>query len=76
MLFYDESIFYQKNCIYLLCADEQSADVVLFRGEQVDVVGASPQRGFMLVEHRGVVFHIPSQFMEVKVRLDDLFVVQ
>ena len=46
---------------------DEKGNVVLYKGEQVDVVGASPQRGFMLVEHRGVSIHVPSHFLEVKV---------
>jgi dachs protein len=46
---------------------DEKGNTVLYKGEQVDVVGASPQRGFMLVEHRGVSVHVPSHFLELKV---------
>lgn len=41
-------------------------EVVLLKGETVLVVGASPRRGHLLVEHNSATLHVPYQFMELK----------
>lgn len=40
----------------------------LKKGETVNVVGASSCRGHLLVEHKGQKFHVPFQYMELKMR--------
>lgn len=40
--------------------------MVLLKGETVLVVGASPRRGHLLVEHNNATLHVPFQFMELK----------
>ena len=62
LISYLSSLF---NCSCFARTDD--GGIILVRGEQVDVVGASPQRGYMLVEHHGVSIHVPSQLMELRV---------
>ncbi|XP_015587851.1 unconventional myosin-IXb isoform X2 [Cephus cinctus] len=45
---------------------EGEGEVVLLKGETVLVVGASPRRGHLLVEHNNTTLHVPYQFMELK----------
>lgn len=44
---------------------ETSSGEQLKKGEAVSVVGASHRRGHLIVEHSGVSFHVPFQFMEL-----------
>lgn len=37
----------------------------LKKGETVTVVGASPCRGHLIVEHNGQSYHVPFQYMEL-----------
>lgn len=37
----------------------------LRKGETVTVVGASHRRGHLIVQHKGVTFHVPFQYMEL-----------
>lgn len=37
----------------------------LRKGEQVTVVGASHRRGHLIVQHKGVTFNVPFQYMEL-----------
>lgn len=37
----------------------------LRKGENVTVVGASHRRGHLIVQHKGVTFHVPFQYMEL-----------
>ncbi|XP_015111318.1 unconventional myosin-IXb [Diachasma alloeum] len=46
--------------------EEGDGEVVLLKGETVLVVGASPRRGHLLVEHNNTTLHVPYQFMELK----------
>ncbi|XP_078038884.1 unconventional myosin-IXb-like dachs [Augochlora pura] len=46
--------------------EEGEGEVVLLKGETVLVVGASPSRGHLLVEHNNATLHVPYQFMELK----------
>ncbi|XP_043256295.1 unconventional myosin-IXb [Colletes gigas] len=46
--------------------EEGEGEVVLLKGETVLVVGASPRRGHLLVEHNNATLHVPYQFMELK----------
>ncbi|XP_034940230.1 unconventional myosin-IXa isoform X3 [Chelonus insularis] len=46
--------------------EEGEGEVVLLKGETVLVVGASPRRGHLLVEHNNKTLHVPYQFMELK----------
>ncbi|XP_063587287.1 unconventional myosin-IXb-like [Penaeus indicus] len=46
--------------------DGGGAETVLLKGESVLVVGASPRRGHLLVEHQGHSVHVPFQYMELK----------
>ncbi|XP_032669499.1 unconventional myosin-IXb isoform X1 [Odontomachus brunneus] len=46
--------------------EEGEGEVVLLKGETVLVVGASPRRGHLLVEHNNSTLHVPYQFMELK----------
>ncbi|XP_076246959.1 unconventional myosin-IXb-like dachs [Calliopsis andreniformis] len=46
--------------------EEGEGEVVLLKGETVLVVGASPRRGHLLVEHNNTTLHVPYQFMELK----------
>ncbi|XP_046742068.1 unconventional myosin-IXAa isoform X2 [Diprion similis] len=47
-------------------AEGGDGEVALLKGETVLVVGASPRRGHLLVEHNGATLHVPYQFMELK----------
>lgn len=40
--------------------------VVLHKGETVLVVGASPKRGHLIVEHKHCTLHVPFQYLELK----------
>lgn len=46
--------------------EEGEGEVVLLKGETVLVIGASPRRGHLLVEHNNTTLHVPYQFMELK----------
>ncbi|KAH0946296.1 hypothetical protein HN011_002611 [Eciton burchellii] len=46
--------------------EEGEGEVVLLKGEAVLVIGASPRRGHVLVEHNNTTLHVPYQFMELK----------
>ncbi|XP_033331709.1 unconventional myosin-IXb-like dachs isoform X1 [Megalopta genalis] len=46
--------------------EEGEGEVVLLKGETVLVIGASPSRGHLLVEHNNTTLHVPYQFMELK----------
>ncbi|XP_017883806.2 unconventional myosin-IXb isoform X1 [Ceratina calcarata] len=46
--------------------EEGEGEVVLLKGETVLVVGASPRRGHLMVEHNNTTLHVPYQFMELK----------
>lgn len=46
--------------------DGGGAETVLLKGESVLVVGASPRRGHLLVDHQGHSVHVPFQYMELK----------
>ncbi|KYN39208.1 Myosin-VIIa [Trachymyrmex septentrionalis] len=46
--------------------EEGEGEVVLLKGETVLVVGASPRRGHLIVEHNNTTLHVPYQFMELK----------
>ncbi|TGZ49775.1 Myosin-VIIa [Temnothorax longispinosus] len=46
--------------------EEGEGEVVLLKGETVLVVGASPRRGHLVVEHNSTTLHVPYQFMELK----------
>ncbi|XP_012278608.1 unconventional myosin-IXb [Orussus abietinus] len=46
--------------------EKGDGEVVLLKGETVLVVGASPRRGHLLVEHNNTTLHVPYQFMELK----------
>lgn len=37
----------------------------LRKGEQVTCVGASHRRGHLIVQQKGVTFHVPFQYMEL-----------
>jgi len=39
---------------------------VLLKGETVLVVGASPKRGHLIVEHKHCTLHVPFQYLELK----------
>ena len=55
-----------KNVLYYcLIAEDGSGEVQLVKGDQVIVVGASPRRGHLLVEHKNVSLHVPFQFLEL-----------
>ncbi|XP_077297519.1 unconventional myosin-IXb-like dachs [Arctopsyche grandis] len=44
---------------------EGSCDYVLRKGDTVIVVGASPRRGHLIVEHNNTTLHVPFQYMEL-----------
>ncbi|XP_044580374.1 unconventional myosin-IXb isoform X2 [Cotesia glomerata] len=46
--------------------EEGEGEVVLLKGETVLVIGASPRRGHLLVDHNNTTLHVPYQFMELK----------
>ncbi|XP_075739430.1 unconventional myosin-IXb-like dachs isoform X3 [Rhipicephalus microplus] len=46
--------------------EESAGEVKLPKSETVVVVGASPQRGHLLVEYKGQTYHVPYQFLELK----------
>ncbi|XP_039312629.1 unconventional myosin-IXa isoform X1 [Solenopsis invicta] len=46
--------------------EEGEGEVALLKGETVLVVGASPRRGHLVVEHNNTTLHVPYQFMELK----------
>ncbi|XP_011630106.1 unconventional myosin-IXb [Pogonomyrmex barbatus] len=46
--------------------EEGEGEVVLLKGETVLVIGASPRRGHLVVEHNNTTLHVPYQFMELK----------
>ncbi|KAF3421002.1 hypothetical protein E2986_01085 [Frieseomelitta varia] len=50
----------------IVLSEEGEGEVVLLKGETVLVVGASPRRGHLLVEHNNTTLHVPYQFMELK----------
>ena len=50
----------------IVLSEEGEGEVVLLKGEMVLVVGASPRRGHLLVEHNNTTLHVPYQFMELK----------
>lgn len=44
---------------------ESSCESILRKGESVLVVGASPRRGHLIVEHNNTTLHVPFQYMEL-----------
>ncbi|XP_030768013.1 unconventional myosin-IXa isoform X2 [Sitophilus oryzae] len=46
--------------------DASSDSIVLMKGDTVLVIGASPRRGHLVVEHKNTTFHVPFQYMELK----------
>ncbi|CAH1398223.1 unnamed protein product [Nezara viridula] len=46
--------------------DDGSGEVSLLKGDTVTVVGASPRRGHLVVEHSSHSLHVPFQFLELK----------
>ncbi|KAL1128916.1 hypothetical protein AAG570_013450 [Ranatra chinensis] len=46
--------------------DDGSGDVSLLKGDTVTVIGASPRRGHLVVEHCNHSLHVPFQFLELK----------
>ncbi|XP_073968429.1 unconventional myosin-IXb-like dachs isoform X3 [Rhodnius prolixus] len=46
--------------------DDGSGDVSLLKGETVTVIGASPRRGHLLVEHCNHSLHVPFQFLQLE----------
>ncbi|RZF39453.1 hypothetical protein LSTR_LSTR000974 [Laodelphax striatellus] len=46
--------------------EDGSGEVTLLKGDTVVVVGASPQRGFLVVEHSSHSLHVPYQYLELK----------
>uniref|UniRef100_A0A0A9W116 Unconventional myosin-Va n=1 Tax=Lygus hesperus TaxID=30085 RepID=A0A0A9W116_LYGHE len=46
--------------------DDGSSDVSLMKGDTVTVIGASPRRGHLVVEHCNHNLHVPYQFLELK----------
>lgn len=44
---------------------EGNCDHVLRKGDTVIVVGASPRRGHLIVEHNNTSLHVPFQYMEL-----------
>ncbi|XP_076282010.1 unconventional myosin-IXb-like dachs isoform X2 [Lasioglossum baleicum] len=57
---------YPQTRIMKMPFPEGEGEVVLLKGETVLVVGASPRRGHLLVEHNNATLHVPYQFMELK----------
>lgn len=57
---------FQIRVELLFFPEEGEGEVVLLKGETVLVVGASPRRGHLLVEHNNTTLHVPYQFMELK----------
>ncbi|KAK9305960.1 hypothetical protein QLX08_003197 [Tetragonisca angustula] len=57
---------YPQTRIMKMPFPEGEGEVVLLKGETVLVVGASPRRGHLLVEHNNTTLHVPYQFMELK----------
>jgi len=52
--------------IFTIPEDGSVENVVLLKGETVLVVGASPRRGHLLVEHSNCTLHVPFQYLELK----------
>ncbi|XP_064106085.1 unconventional myosin-IXb-like isoform X2 [Macrobrachium nipponense] len=46
--------------------EDGGGETVLMKGESVVVIGASPRRGHLLVDHQGHSVHVPFQYMELK----------
>ncbi|XP_075226131.1 unconventional myosin-IXb-like dachs [Lycorma delicatula] len=46
--------------------EDGSGEVTLLKGDTVVVVGASPRRGYLIVEHSNHNLHVPFQFLELK----------
>lgn len=44
---------------------EGSHELILHKGDAVLVVGASPRRGHLVVEHNTTTLHVPYQYMEL-----------
>lgn len=53
-------------CVCVYFADGGEGEVILLKGETVFVIGASPRRGHLLVEHSNTTLDVPYQFMELK----------
>ncbi|CAL4058834.1 unnamed protein product [Meganyctiphanes norvegica] len=56
----------QTRTMKMTFPEDGSGDAVLSKGESVLVVGASPRRGHLLVDHQSHSVHVPFQFMELK----------
>lgn len=46
--------------------EDGTGEVSLLKGDTVVVVGASPRRGHLVVEHSNHSLHVPFQFLELK----------
>ncbi|XP_043288303.1 unconventional myosin-IXb isoform X2 [Venturia canescens] len=57
---------YPQTRVMKMPFPEGEGEVVLLKGETVLVIGASPRRGHLLVEHNNTTLHVPYQFMELK----------
>lgn len=47
-------------------SEDGTGEVSLLKGDTVVVVGASPRRGHLVVEHSNHSLHVPFQFLELK----------
>ncbi|XP_022237040.1 unconventional myosin-Vb-like [Limulus polyphemus] len=56
----------QTRVIKMNFPEDGSGEVQLLKGETVVVVGASQQRGHLLVEHKSHTIHVPYQYLELK----------
>ncbi|XP_024086474.1 myosin-I heavy chain isoform X2 [Cimex lectularius] len=57
---------YPQTRIMKMPFPDGSGDVSLLKGDTVTVVGASPRRGHLVVEHCNHNLHVPFQFLELK----------
>ncbi|XP_046994484.1 myosin-I heavy chain [Schistocerca americana] len=56
----------QTRVMKMTFPEDASGEVVLLKGDTVLVVGASPRRGHLIVEHNNMSLHVPFQFLELK----------
>ncbi|GAB6022561.1 Myosin 10A, isoform D, variant 2 [Chamberlinius hualienensis] len=56
----------QTRVMKMNYTDESNPEVHLLKGDVVMVVGTSPKRGHLIVEHKSFNVHVPYQFMEIK----------
>lgn len=57
----------QTRVMKMTFPDDANIDgPVLMKGETVLVIGASPRRGHLMVEHKHCTLHVPFQFLELK----------